>query len=184
MRIVGGAFRGRTLKTASGPGYRPATGRVRESVFSMLQSCGVVWDGLRVLDAFAGSGALGFECLSRGARSVTFVEKQSRACAVLQENARALGLSSDTARIIRRDVLRMPAGQGEERFGLCFLDPPYGRGLLQPALEQLLNGLWLEPDAVICAEVEKDLVLDFACDLSVLRDRVFGQTRILIWKRN
>ena len=87
MRIIAGACRGRTLHTVTGPGYRPAMGRVRESLFSMLEARGVVWGAVRVLDVFAGSGSLGFEALSRGARFADFIEKDHRAAECLRKNA-------------------------------------------------------------------------------------------------
>ena len=93
MRIIAGALGGRNLKTVEGPGYRPATAKVREAIFSMLSSRGVVWSGLRVLDLFAGSGSLSFEALSRGAQEVCLVEREPKVVQCLNQNVEALDVS-------------------------------------------------------------------------------------------
>ena len=105
MRIIAGALGGRNLKTVEGPGYRPATAKVREAIFSMLSSRGVVWSGLRVLDLFAGSGSLSFEALSRGAQEVCLVEREPKVVQCLNQNVEALDVS-DRCRVAESDVLR------------------------------------------------------------------------------
>ncbi len=122
MRIITGMYRGRTLKTVPDLSVRPATGRVRQTIFDMLVNR-IDFDGLSVLDAFAGSGSLGFEALSRGARRTTFVEAESRAAEFIIENAQALGCTDDVE-IVQMDAMAyFTATPG--RYGLIFADPPY-----------------------------------------------------------
>ena len=125
MRIIAGKYKGRILKTGFGPGYRPATGKVRESLFSMLESLGLAWRETNVLDVFAGSGSLGFEALSRGCVRVVFVEKSASACRVLRENICRLGVRGKCS-INQKDALAFLAAPGSVPFGLVFADPPYG----------------------------------------------------------
>ncbi len=185
MRIIAGEYKGRTLRTGSGPGYRPATGKVRESLFSMLEARGVDWSGINVLDLFAGSGALGFEALSRGAKSALFIEKSSRACAIIRQNIFMLGIGGQRARVINTDAITFLNKQVRGSFDLVFVDPPYGMDLARPALDGLLKTGLLSEDALISAEIEKNLPLEsrFLAGLNLIKDKHFGQTRILIWKK-
>ncbi|MFZ5671191.1 MAG: 16S rRNA (guanine(966)-N(2))-methyltransferase RsmD [Pseudomonadota bacterium] len=155
MRIVSGAFRGRTLKTPPGAGTRPTSDRARQAVFNILEHAAWAPDlrGARVIDLFAGSGALGFEALSRGAAFCLFVETDEAARGAIRETVDALGLFGAT-RIHRRDATDLgprPAGVGEP-FDLAFLDPPYRKGLCEPALAGLAEGGWLKPGAVAVVE--------------------------------
>lgn len=125
MRIIAGEWRGRKLAAPKGDGTRPTTDRVRESLMSSLSSALGGFDGVVVLDAFAGSGALGFEALSRGARSATFVEADARAFRTVEANAKTLGLSRPRACLLRGDVLARPPRQAAAPFDLVLLDPPY-----------------------------------------------------------
>ncbi len=185
MRIIAGACGGRTLKTVEGPGYRPATAKVRGAIFSMLESRGVVWGGVRVLDLFAGSGSLGFEALSRGAQEAWFVERANRPAACLRRNAETLGLDESRCRVLEQDVaffLRAPA---MTPFDLIFIDPPYGEGRLLPTIKAVLRGGWLAADGFLLAEVETHLSLAPERDVPGLvleTDRTYGQTRILLWQ--
>jgi len=191
MRIIAGEFRGRTLRTVEGPGYRPATGRVREALFSMLEARGLVWSECSVLDLFAGSGSLAFESASRGARQVCLVEKAASAVQCLAQNAADLGLASSRCRILREDALRLLArrnrrGQEDpgERFDVVFLDPPYGMHLVPAALLALVRGQWLAPKAFVLAEMEAQARIDEAAHeaLVCVGKREYGQTRILLWQ--
>lgn len=129
MRIIAGEFRGRRLDAPKGDGTRPTTDRVRESLMSAIHSARGGFAGARVLDAFAGSGALGMEALSRGAVSAVFCERDRSAADVVERNMRTLGLNRDTARLMRGDVLkRLPAPMAGAPFDLVFLDPPYALG--------------------------------------------------------
>jgi len=183
LRIIAGSCRGRTLKTVSGPGYRPAMSKVRESLFSMLESRGVVWSGgIRVLDLFAGSGSLGFEALSRGAELAVFVETGQTAAACLSANARLLGLE-DRCRILTEDARRVSARRPPDPFDVIFVDPPYGQDLLGPVMRNLLRLDWLATGGFLAAEVEKGLPLPPAPGLEMDTERRYGQTRIVLWTR-
>ncbi|MCL1984821.1 MAG: 16S rRNA (guanine(966)-N(2))-methyltransferase RsmD [Betaproteobacteria bacterium] len=191
MRIIAGKFRGWKLKTVEGAGYRPATGRVREALFSMLEARGVVWPECSVLDLFAGSGSLAFESASRGARCICLVENSPVVVQCLEQNAVRLGLFAPQCRLVREDVLRLLARRGrqgqealEERFDLVFVDPPYCMNLVPAVLPALVRGRWLAPGAFILAEVETQTRLDEAAheELACVSNREYGQTRILLWQ--
>ncbi|NCD24337.1 MAG: 16S rRNA (guanine(966)-N(2))-methyltransferase RsmD [Deltaproteobacteria bacterium] len=183
MRIIAGTYRGRRLRTTSGPGYRPATGRVRESVFSMLESLGVSWPDTLVADIFAGSGALAIEALSRGARGAVFVEKAAAAAALIRANLEDLGVDRGRWQLIKGDALRWLGATAVGRYGLVFIDPPYGRDLLLPSVRLLVENGGLAPDGLICAEVEAGLDLPDPPlpVLEPIRNKLYGQTRICIW---
>lgn len=126
MRIIAGEYRGRRLEAPKGQGTRPTTDRVRESLMSALHSARGGFEGARVLDAFAGSGALALEALSRGAATAVLCERDREAASVIERNLRAVGLGRDTARLSRGDVLkRLPVPLAGHPFDLVFLDPPY-----------------------------------------------------------
>ncbi len=155
MRIVGGKFKGRAIAAPPGRETRPTGDRAREALFNILEhadwSPGV--EGRRVLDLFAGSGALGLEAMSRGAAFALFVETDPGARGAIRDNIEALGLFGVT-RIHRRDATDLghkPAGLGEP-FDLVFLDPPYGKGLGERALARLGEGGWITHDALIVFE--------------------------------
>lgn len=155
MRIVSGDFRGKALVTPEGQGTRPTSDRARQAVFNILEHA--AWSqgvrDLRVIDLFAGSGALGLEALSRGAAFCLFVETEAAARGAIRDNVEALGLFGRT-RIHRRDATDLgirPGGDGPA-FELAFLDPPYGRGLGEVALAKLAEGGWLAPGALIVFE--------------------------------
>lgn len=186
MRLTGGELKGRALKTGQGPGYRPATARVREALFSMLDSRGVRWPGVRALDLFAGTGALSFEALSRGARQAVLVEQEPSAAKIIRANAAALGLDDGRARIEVKDAVRFLAGRSEA-FEIVFIDPPYGQRYVQRCLRPLAARGWVAPGGFVLAEVERDVELNPAALAEELHwelaiDRNYGQTRILAWK--
>src|SRR6516225_1669718 len=134
MRVVGGRLRGRTLAGPKSSAIRPTADRLRESLFNILvHAYGDPITGARVLDLFAGTGALGLEALSRGAAFALFVDDGVEARALLRENIAALGLGGVT-RVFRRDATRLGAAHPVEPFSLVFLDPPYGHGLAEQAL--------------------------------------------------
>ncbi|MBO4318746.1 MAG: 16S rRNA (guanine(966)-N(2))-methyltransferase RsmD [Mailhella sp.] len=182
MRIIAGAYKGRILRTASGPGYRPAMGKVRESIFSLLESRGAVWSDMSVLDLFAGSGSLGFEALSRGARRAVFVEQDAAAAKCLAGNIASLGVG-DKAALVTSDAVAY-AGRGTpESFDAVFIDPPYALDLLPVTLRALLRKGRLNPGAFIIAEVERHFQgkTDGFAGLTLELDRLYGQTRIIVW---
>lgn len=149
MRIIGGQFRGRRLaslgKGDEAAHLRPTSDRVRESLFNILQTYQAPSD-MRVLDLFAGTGALGIEALSRGARSATFVENGRVALGLLRQN---LALCRIEAQIITRDARKIGKGTPHD---LIFLDPPYGKGLGEAALSAAIKGGWLAPKALVVWE--------------------------------
>lgn len=186
MRIISGVLRGRVLKTVEGPGYRPAMSRVREALFSMLESRGVVWCDCRILDLFAGSGSLAFESLSRGAHEAWFVDLNPRATACIEKNANVLGIEPHRWRVINEDLNRILCRRAPDPFDVVFIDPPYGKNLLLPTLRLTLRNNWIAPEGLIIAEVERGLVFDAEKahpELEVLVDRLYGQTRIVIWAK-
>lgn len=155
MRIIGGNRRG--LKLAEvGEGdaaahLRPTSDRVREAIFNLLINAhGNPVTGARVLDLFAGTGALGLEALSRGALQATFVDDGAKALALIRANIARMRAEGET-RVIRQDARRLGPNAGAE-YGLVFLDPPYGKGLGEAALAAVLAGGWLSPGAMVVWE--------------------------------
>ncbi len=179
MRIVGGRFRGRRISAPEGRGTRPTTDRVREAVFNILEHADFAppLDGARVLDGFAGSGALGLEAASRGARFVLFVETDARARAVIRSNVEALGLSG-TTKIWRRDVTRMGRCAPMKPFDMVFLDPPYGQGLGTTALKALAEGGWLRAGALAVVEEEERSLLEIPDSFTLADRRTYGDTAV------
>ncbi len=184
MRILSGEWRGRTLKTTVGPGYRPAMGKVRSALFSMLEARGVHWPEARVLDIFAGSGSLGFEALSRGAPFAAFVESNSKAAALIRENADKFGLELERYAVFGDEARSVLGKRCREPFSVVFIDPPYGRDLLTPTLRSVVRNGWLAPGGIINAELEGRLAFDpeqAHPELTCVADRKYGQTRVVLW---
>jgi 16S rRNA (guanine966-N2)-methyltransferase len=156
MRIVGGRLGGRTLAAPKSQNVRPTSDRLREALFNILAHR---YDdpitGARVLDLFAGTGALGLEAMSRGAAFALFIDDGAEARALIRQNVEALGLGGIT-RIFRRDATRLGAVHPNEPFGLIFLDPPYRRGLAEKSLVSLRDGGWLTPGALVIVEEATD----------------------------
>ena len=187
MRIIAGAYRGRTLKTTVGPGFRPAMGKVREALFSMLEARGVNWPEARVLDLYAGSGSLGFEALSRGAAFACFVESAPYAAKVIAANTELLGIERERFDIRQEEAAKVLARRPAQPFSVVFIDPPYKLDVLGHTLNTLLKNYWALPGAVINAEVEERLPFDperANARLSLLADRAYGQTRVILWNVN
>ncbi|WP_420410405.1 16S rRNA (guanine(966)-N(2))-methyltransferase RsmD [Hoeflea sp.] len=178
MRIVGGEFRGRTIAAPKTSSIRPTTDRARESLFNILAHAypeGL--DGGRVLDLFAGTGALGFEALSRGCRSALFVESGVEGRGLIQKNIEALGLQG-RARLFRRDATKLgPAGTSGP-FKLVFADPPYGKGLGDKALVSAVSGGWLEPGALAVLEEVSTAEPDPGPTFTIVESRAFGDTKM------
>ena len=152
MRVVGGRLKGRNLASPSSQGIRPTADRLRESVFNILvHAYDNPIEGARVLDLFAGTGALGIEALSRGAAFTLFVDDGAEARALIRENVAALGLGG-SSRIFRRDATKLGPVYPLEPFSLAFLDPPYGRELAEKALAAARAGGWLMPGALVVVE--------------------------------
>src|SRR5437868_12159527 len=152
MRVVGGRLRGRNLAAPKTQAIRPTADRLRETLFNILAHA---YDdpvtGARVLDLFAGTGALGIEAASRGAAFVLFVDDGAEARALIRQNVEALGLGG-VSRVFRRDAAKLGAAHPLEPFSIAFLDPPYGRGLAEQALASAHAGGWLVPGALLVVE--------------------------------
>jgi len=168
MRIVAGRFRGKALLPPSDASIRPTSDRAREAMFNILASrIGVHLDGLKVLDLFAGTGALGLEALSRGAASVVFVDIGAEARGLIRDHIEAFG-AGGIAKLLRRDATALGPAGTMGPFDLVFLDPPYGKGLGEGALASLRQGGWLAPGATLvleeAAEAELHLPEGFELD--------------------
>lgn len=184
MRIIAGEYGGRAIRTVEGPGYRPATNKVRQAVFSMLEARGVDWTGCRVLDLFAGSGSLALEAVSRGAPEAWLMDKNPRAVAAIKATLRDFHVPAARARVLFGDLLKTLARPAAVPFDVVFVDPPYGHDLLPPALERAVAGGWIADGGLVLAEVEAKC--DFAgripAQLIPQNDKLYGQTRILLWR--
>ncbi len=178
MRVTGGRLKGRRLATARSSAIRPTTDRVRGAVFDILtQGMAIDIEGLRVLDLFAGSGSLGIEALSRGARFCLAVERSATARGIIRENIEHLKLNG-VMRVFRRDATRLGHIGSLQPFDLVFLDPPYGQGLEKPALKAARQGGWLAPNALCVLESSaKDEPALFS-KMEIINTRVYGDTRI------
>lgn len=183
MRIVGGRFGGRPLLAPKSQAIRPTSDRLRETLFNILvHSYGDPVEGARVLDLFAGTGALGLEALSRGAAFVLFVDEGAEARALLRGNVDALGAGGAT-RIFRRDATRLGPAHPVEPFSLAFLDPPYGKGLGEKALASARDGGWLAPDALIVVEEASDAGFAPPAGFDEIERRDYGDTQLVFLKR-
>jgi 16S rRNA (guanine966-N2)-methyltransferase len=182
VRIVGGAFRGRGLVAPEGQGTRPTSDRARQAVFNVLEhaSWAEPLEGARAIDLYAGSGALGFEALSRGAAFCLFVETDDGARGAIRENAEAFGLFGRT-RVHRRSAtdLGVRPGSAGEAFDLAFLDPPYGKGLGEETLVRLAEGGWLKPGATVVFERGSDEPEIDTPGYERLDARDYGAARVL-----
>jgi len=180
MRIVGGHLRGRTLAAPKTQAIRPTADRLREALFNILvHAYGDPISGARVLDLFAGTGALGLEALSRGAAFVLFVDDGAEARALVRENVAALGLGGVT-RIFRRDATRLGAARPVEPFTFAFLDPPYGQGLAERALLAARTGGWLVADALVVVEEAAKAAFAAPEGFDELERRVYDDTVLII----
>src|SRR6187397_1671586 len=152
MRVVGGRLRGRNVAAPASRDLRPTAARLRESVFNILMHAyGDPIDGARVIDLFAGTGALGIEAASRGAKFTLFVDNGAEARALLRNNVESLGLGGVT-KVYRRDATDLGPAHPVEPFSLAFLDPPYGKGLAERALVSAGEGGWFKREALIVVE--------------------------------
>lgn len=183
MRIVGGKFRGREIKGPTDSATRPTSDRVRESIFNILAHgiADFALEDVRVMDLFAGTGALGLEALSRGAKFCLFVEEDSSARGVIRSNADSCGVIGQ-CKIWRRDATDLGPSAPQSPYGLVFADPPYGKGLGEKALVSLVEGGWLAPQAiVVLEEAEKAQVADVA-GLTLIDARVYGDTQVRFYR--
>lgn len=178
MRIIAGEWRGRTIE-APGSGTRPTGDRVRETLFSMLSSRLGNFEGLRVADLFAGSGALGFEALSRGAASGTFVEIKGEAAAAIRRNAAKLG-ASDRVIMVSGSALALPPA---EPFDLILADPPYGEGSGTAVVRSVSQANWLAGGGWMSVETERGEDVEPG-ELTVDAARDVGRARLTLLRRS
>jgi 16S rRNA (guanine966-N2)-methyltransferase len=181
VRIVGGRFRGRAIAAPKHEGLRPTADRVRESLFNVLEHGAedFALEGTRVIDLFAGTGALGLEALSRGAAFCLFVEESPEARALIRDTIEALQLTGST-RIFRRDATDLGPAGTMAPFSLAFLDPPYGKGLGERALASLAQGKWLVPGAIAVLEERTNADIALPPGFTEIDRRTWGDTQILI----
>ncbi len=180
MRIVGGKLKGRALKSPGSDRVRPTSDRLRETIFDILiHAYGNPIEGARVIDLFAGTGAMGFEALSRGACLALFVEQTAAACAILRANIQTLGLEK-AACVLRRDARKLGNAPDGEEYNLVFLDPPYGRGLAPPALAALRDGGWLAQNSLLVIEESAGARIVLPEGFAQCETRRFGTTQIVL----
>jgi 16S rRNA (guanine966-N2)-methyltransferase len=184
MRIVGGQFKGRALAAPEGRATRPTSDRAREALFNILAHA--AWspglEGRRVIDLFAGSGALGLEAVSRGAAFALFVETDEAARGAIRRNVEVLSLFGVT-RIHRRDATSLgvrPAGLGAP-FDLAFLDPPYHKGLPERTLPGLVVGGWLTPGALAVVETAADEAIPALAGFDLCDERTYGAAKFTVF---
>lgn len=179
MRIIGGVWRGRGLVAPPGEGTRPTADRVRQALFDRLLHA--PWagraavEGVAVLDAFAGTGALGLEALSRGAATASFIERDRAALAALRTNIAACG-AGERCFVVAGDACRPPTGRG---CGLVLLDPPYGQDRVSISVPALMAAGWIAPGALLVAELGRE---DSPPPLPVLAEWTHGAARMLAWR--
>ncbi len=182
VRIVGGKFAGRTLFAPVGQSVRPTSDRVRESLFNILTSREQqFWVNKRILDLFAGTGALGIEALSRGAKAAVFVENSVEGRGVLQKNIEAFDLQS-IGRILRRDATKLGNIGTMLPFDVIFVDPPYGHCLGERAFVEALRGGWAKADALFVLEEKKEAMIHLPNLFFLDDERFYGETVIRLYK--
>jgi 16S rRNA (guanine966-N2)-methyltransferase len=183
MRIVGGRLGGRPLAAPKSQNVRPTSDRLREAVFNILAHR---YDdpvtNARVLDLFAGTGALGLEAMSRGAVFALFIDDGAEARALLRQNVESLGLGGVT-KVYRRDATALGSAHPHEPFSLAFLDPPYGKGLAEQALASLRDGNWLVPGAIVVVEEAVAATVKAADGYEELERRVYDDTEFVVMRR-
>ncbi|MGQ4275258.1 16S rRNA (guanine(966)-N(2))-methyltransferase RsmD [Terrihabitans sp. B22-R8] len=179
MRIVAGRFRGRALLTPKTSTIRPTSDRLREALFNVLSHAydDPVRDA-RVLDLFAGTGALGIEALSRGAAHVQFVDDSVEARGLLRGNVEAFGIAG-ISRIFRRDATKLGTAHPVAPFSLAFADPPYGKGLGEQALKSAREGGWLVPGALVVMEEAADIAFEPPSGFVPLETRTYGDSQVM-----
>jgi 16S rRNA (guanine966-N2)-methyltransferase len=183
MRIVGGRFRGREIAGPATGTTRPTSDRVRESIFNILAHgiADFALEEARVMDLFAGTGALGLESLSRGAKFCLFVEDDASARGIIRGNADSCNVIGQ-CKIWRRDATDLGPSAPQSPYDLVFADPPYDKGLGEKALLSLVEGAWLTPQAVIVLEEAEKTKITEIKGLTLLDQRVYGDTQVRFYR--
>jgi 16S rRNA (guanine966-N2)-methyltransferase len=180
VRIVGGRFRGRALKGPASQAIRPTSDRLRETIFNILaHGYDDPFEGARVLDLFAGTGAMGLEALSRGAAFALFVDDSAAARGLIRENVEALGVGGQS-RLFRRDATRLGPAAPNAPFSLVFCDPPYGKGLAEKALAACAAGGWLTNDALVVIEEAGGDALKLPEGFALIETRDYGEAQLVL----
>jgi 16S rRNA (guanine966-N2)-methyltransferase len=183
MRIVAGKFRGTRIEAPKGLATRPTSDKVRQALFNVLEhgTPAVDFDGARVLDLFAGSGALGLEALSHGARFCLFVEESAGARAAIRRNVEALHLAG-TTKIWRRDATKLGPAGTMQPFDLVFLDPPYGKGVGEKALHSAAEGGWIRQGGTAVLEERADAEIVLPPGFEAIDTRSYGDTKLIVMR--
>lgn len=177
MRIISGVRKGQKLVSLKRRKIRPTSDKVRGAIFNILISV----EGKKVLDLFAGSGALGIEALSRGAEKVIFVDDSFVSVNLIRKNLEKLGFK-DKANVIKEDVLRFVRGKNQERFNIVFADPPYGKGLCQKILEVLTERNFLDSQGVLVIEHHKKEKIEEKKNFILLKQKKYGDTLVSFFR--
>jgi 16S rRNA (guanine966-N2)-methyltransferase len=179
VKIVAGRFGGRNLKVPKGRDIRPTSSKIRGAVFNMLRSRGAV-EGAVVLDAFCGTGALGLEAISQGARFCVFVDKDKNSLNLTRENATSLNVL-EQSKFLLKDSSKLPERPADiEAAGLVFLDPPYGKWLLPLSMEALYRGGWIFSGAWVVCETEKSFAQALPDFCTIESTKIYGDTQIML----
>jgi 16S rRNA (guanine966-N2)-methyltransferase len=178
MRIVAGEFGGRRLLVPKGRDIRPTSDKIRGAIFNSLRSRGAVTDA-NVLDGFCGTGALGLEALSQGALGCTFIDSAKNSLDLAKENVAALGVENRCQFRLKELAKIGQNTDSNNKFSLVFLDPPYNKNLLLPALTALETGGWLAPEAIVVLESEKSTSGEFPNTYVLLDSRIYGDTKVV-----
>lgn len=182
MRVVGGSLKGKSLIAPKDNRVRPTSDRVRESLFNILSHsiADFTFEDAYVCDLFAGTGALGIEALSRGARWALFVDDSSTSRGLIRDNTMALGLNGNS-KISRQNACDIgPRSKKSPLFDLVFADPPYDKGLGEQALIALHRHNWLNPNAIVILEESKRASIELASCFEIIDERKYGDTQIII----
>jgi len=182
IRIITGKYKGRVIPTFKDADYRPSTGRFREALFSILSSNknfnGVnILENSNVLDIFAGTGSIGFEALSRGATSTTFVDINDAYLRHAKAFAEKIGAAEDV-KFLKCNATKMP--YASQRYNLVLLDPPYQKDLAAKTLLSLNENKWLENNAIIAVEISKKDEINFPNIYNIIDERIYGNSKLII----